>query len=519
VAGAIPIEMRDFLLTDFRQEVCRKMEVVPFEHQAKWWAAADGFTLSNETPTGNEPQMEVQLKDKSYAKRRLYPRMHGRARIIADLGSFKIGKSFGSGLWATGFAAVPDARVKLIGLEYDACAPEFEYLVEFLCSERGMNMKYDSLQNRLKDGRMWLEFPNGARFEARSWERADGLKGKEDDAYIYCEAYQLPGLECYTSFKQNLDARTGYAVFPTTPDRPWVKVFHEHGHGDPAFPDWQCVCGVSRDVNPYAFRADQREQDRQIMTREKFAIHYEGKLGDFVGSVFGYQVGQRQFTQQTHPDVWKDKDAPATLANFKIPKHWELLAGGDTGTHYAASIVAFNENGDAFVLEEFPNYRYVGGTIEADPETTIPEWAAKLRKRLSHYGMAQVLRADQNSQFKSELRKYGLAITTGEKSLETRTEIMREYFQHHKIWFAPWLSVIPYEVEQAQWPKDESATGKFQRIKKKDHSLDTVEHVLASRPRADRDESKDDRLWVEQFVGQKLRSKRSSSWDPHMGAA
>ena len=46
-----------------------------------------------------------------YAK--VAPRPEGRARFLTDLGAFKIGKSYGAALWASGFAAVPGARVSL----------------------------------------------------------------------------------------------------------------------------------------------------------------------------------------------------------------------------------------------------------------------------------------------------------------------------------------------------------------------------------------------------------------------
>jgi hypothetical protein len=105
---------------------------------------------------------------------------------------------------------------------------------------------------------MFLELQNGSRFEAKSWERKDSLKGKEIDAYLYCEAYQLPGIECFTSFSQNLRARRGYAYFATTPDRPWIKQLHELGHGND--PEWHCTCSVGAEVNPYTF--DQKAKER-----------------------------------------------------------------------------------------------------------------------------------------------------------------------------------------------------------------------------------------------------------------
>jgi hypothetical protein len=310
-ATKLPNDVRDQVITAFRKRICETCEIVPWRHQAEWWAASDGAQLLEvEAPEGMP--VAVAKPDNTWETRihALAPRPHGRAKVLADLGAFKVGKSFGAGIWASAFAAVPNGRVQLIGLEYDICIPEFEYICETLLSERGLGLRYDSLQNRPRDGRMWLDFPNGARFEARSWERKDTLKGKEIDCYIYCEAYMLPGLECYTSFSQNLRAREGYAVFATTPDRPWVKELHEAAHsGKEEFHNWHCTCNVPASANPHTFDASIMERDKNLMTREKYQIHYLGQLGDFVGQVFNFQRGEKVFTQASHPLLWNQTSA------------------------------------------------------------------------------------------------------------------------------------------------------------------------------------------------------------------
>lgn len=504
-------DLRDSVMTAFRQAVCDKMEFIPFVHQAQCWAAADGLILTDTVTTAGHG-MQVQLPDRSTEWRVTLPRSEGRARVLADLGSFKIGKSAGAAMWGTGFATIPNRRVKLVGIEYDTCAPEFEYLVEALLSERGMNLPYDSLQNRPRDGRMWLDLPNGTRYEARSWERKDGLKGKEDDAYIYAEAYQLPGLECYTDFKQNLRKRNGYAYVATTPDRPWVKVFHEHGHGDPDFPNWQCVCGVARDVNPHTFDAKTKAQDKLVMTREKFAIAYEGQLGEFVGSVFNYQRGQKLFTTRTHPQVWVDPSKPATLENLRIPRHWEVVGAGDTGTFTSAILCAFDEQGTAFVIYEQPNYRYVAGKHEW-LDTSIPQWTRQMLQQMARFDV-RGLWADKNSQFKREFQAHDLTLFGADAGLEQRTEVTREYFQHDRIFLAPWLSVLPYEIEQAQWPDEATSAGKFGRKKKQDHTLDGLEHVLARRPIAPDQVTVRPMTWLEGYLGRVPSARQGNA---HLG--
>lgn len=512
MAPHIPNSVRDDALTLFRQRICDRLSITPFPHQASWWAASDGLTLLDEVDPNPANGMRVKLGDGSIQNRMTLPRVGGRAKVIADLGAFKIGKSFSSALWTAAFAAIPGARVQLVGLEYDICEPEFNYLCEFLLSEAGMNMKTEAYQNRPKDGRMWLEVAEtGARFEAKSWERKDSMKGKEIDCYLYCEAYMLPGLECYTSFSQNLRARDGYAIFATTPDRPWVNEIHNAAHsGLPEFERWHCTCSVHSSQNPYTFDQRAMERDKNLMTREKFQIHYEGKLGDFVGRVYNYQRGERTFTPLTHPELFQGGSGRDHLV---IPDGWELVSGADTGTYSSALTVALSPDGDAFVVDEFPNYRYVAGVPELDETLTIPTWAGGVVQRVVGLGGQAFAWADKNSQFKQEVRNYGLHLESNLVPLEARTEISREYFKQGKIWLAPWLSVLPWELENAAWPEEASASGKFARVKDRDHTLDCLEHVLSKRPRGRGTQTTiEKRTWAESFFGP-LRKRHDR--DPH----
>lgn len=476
MAPRIPNDVRDQLCSAFRERICEVMEVAPFLHQRNVWAASDGLILTGEPdPDG----LTVRTEEGLIIKSGTIPRPAGRARFLADLGAFKIGKSYGAALWGAGFAAVPGARVSLVGLEYDICAPEFTYIAEFLLSERGMNLKHKHFTNRPRQGDMYLEMPNGAIFECRSWERKESLKGKENDAYIYCEAYQLPGIECFVSFSQNLRARRGYAYFATTPDKPWIKLLHELGHGHD--PEWHCTCSVGAEANPYTFDAKAKERDMTLMTREKYEIHYNGQLGDFVGRVFNYASGERTFGNQSHPYLFGG-NGECLRSNLVIPDGWEIVGGADTGTYYSAVLVAFNPEGEAFIIDEFPNYRYVAGAPERNESLSIPTWARQVTRRTYELGGKPNFWADPNSQFKGELRNYGITLLPARLGVEARTEITREYFEHRRVWLAPWLEVVPFELENASWPEEATATGKFQRVKDRDHSLDPVEHIFGRRP-------------------------------------
>lgn len=319
---------RDALIAQFRRRVATAADIVLFPHQADWQLASEGWTLVDAEPGPGQHYTDVivpadtlgprsTVQDHrvvntipcAVVRRLIVPRDGGAAHVLADLAAYKAGKSFGTALWLAGFAILPE-KVHLIGFEYATSEPEFNYLADFLLSERGMNMKADVFHNDRRAGRMRIKLADtGAEFEVKSWERKEGLKGKKVLCYCYCEAYQLPGLECYTTLAQNLRELRGFAAFPTTPDRPWVGIFHDYGHGHD--PDWHCTCAVDARCNPYTY--DQRARDRDdpakggIMTKERFAISWQGKLGSFIGRVYDLQRGDaaRIFTPATHPILWK----------------------------------------------------------------------------------------------------------------------------------------------------------------------------------------------------------------------
>jgi hypothetical protein len=363
---------------------------------------------------------------------------------------------------------------------------------------------------------MWLDLENGCRYEAKSWERKDTLKGKEIDAYCFCEAFMLPGIECLTSNSQNLRARRGYAIFPTTPDRPWVKELHGLGHGEDE--EWHCTCSVGAEVNPFTFDARSKVRDEKLMTREKFAIHYEGKLGDFVGRVFNFSRGQSVIPAA----MWSIEPSPdAALSGLAstVPDGWECLLAADTGTYYTALAVAFSPAGDAYVLEEFPNYRYVAGVAERDEGITIPQWAAKVTQWCADRQVRCAPWADKNSQFKKELINYGMMLLPASSPLETRTEIAREYFQHSRIYLAPHLAILPFEIENAQWPEQVSAAGKFSRSKDRDHTLDCLEHILAKRPIGRPVQSELPKgSWLGAYKASNKLGWKSQIRNPHLGS-
>jgi len=315
------VAARDAAVAAFRRHVYARTKFAPLYHQAEWQTASEGWMLHDVAPEPGQhflpisvadPADTTYLRESRHQRLLVVPRLLTPrtciARFCTDLAAFKGGKSFGAGKWPVGFACIPDAHIQFIGAEYSTSEPEFTVLCDTLCSERGMNMKYTQMINDYRNGRMMLRLKTGALFECKSWERKQNLKGKKITAFVWTEAYQLPGLETFTGLVQNIRELRGWSIWTTTPDRPWVGELHKRGH-DPSDPIWHCTCGVRDSANPVTYDASARDRNDPdkggIMTRERFAIAHNGTLGVFVGRVYNFAQGSRQFSFGSHPHLWK----------------------------------------------------------------------------------------------------------------------------------------------------------------------------------------------------------------------
>ena len=300
---------RHALVHEYRRKALAKYDATWFPHQAEWMLASEGWVLTDQAPAKGQPSTLVMLEDEAIEPRLIVPRPGGPAHALVDLAGFKGGKSFSLAMFAAGFAGVDGAGVDFIGLEYDTSEPEFNYLIEFLLSERGLCLPTKSFRNHKKDGAMWITLKNDCHFEVKSYRasrKSETMKGKTRDAYIFTEAYQLPGLHVYSHIAQNLRQRDGFAAFATTPDRAWVRELHDKGHGKD--PYWHCTCEIDASCNPFTF--DQAARDRDdpdkggLMTRERFAVAWGGKVNRHIGAVYDYEKGAQMFSPLNAPHLF-----------------------------------------------------------------------------------------------------------------------------------------------------------------------------------------------------------------------
>lgn len=210
-----------------------------------------------------------------------------------------------------------------------------------------------------------------------------------------------------------------------------------------------------------------------------------------------------------------------SLLRRPVPSDWKVLFSADTGTYMSGGIVLFPPDSfECFVVEEFPNYRYVGGEIELLGDS-IPEWCRKVRSTFALYrpGIKVKGWCDENSQFKTELQHHKVYLRGNARKLELRVEIAREYIQNKRVHLAPWLSVLPWEIEHAVWPDDTNSAGRFERLKENDHSLDWLEHILSRRPRHKAVVERKTKSFVARELEQHKgwRTLVAGGGDPHMG--
>ena len=208
-----------------------------------------------------------------------------------------------------------------------------------------------------------------------------------------------------------------------------------------------------------------------------------------------------------------------TPDDLVIPEEWDVLAGADTGTYMSGVIAAIPpiDEPPIYFLEEFPNYHYVGGEIEL-LGITVREWIRTFGARLQHLSKSETTFAwvDRNTTFISEIGE-GLAFERNFIHLELRTEITREYFQQGRIFLAPWLTILPYELEHATWPDEATAGGRFTRRKRHDHTLDCLEHIASQRPISTHDRKEGPSKFLDRYLTEHGKSDRNKRKDVHLG--
>ena len=207
-----------------------------------------------------------------------------------------------------------------------------------------------------------------------------------------------------------------------------------------------------------------------------------------------------------------------TRDHLRLPASTEYRLGAHVGRFSSAVILALIPNYPVFVVEEIPNYHYVGdGEIELAGLTTV-EWGELVVRTWRSYAGKEArctALVDPDTQFSKEMARCKLRLRKNiNHGPELRCEVTREYFHDNKIFLMPWLTVLPSEISSAQWPPEASSAYKV-RATGRDYTLLALEQVICRRPEAKAITKEAKPHWIAQKIREAGGATRKT--DRHLG--
>lgn len=207
-----------------------------------------------------------------------------------------------------------------------------------------------------------------------------------------------------------------------------------------------------------------------------------------------------------------------TRDHLRLPTGTQFQMGACTGRFSSAVIIALIVDHPVLVIDEIPNYHYVGdGEIELAGLTSV-EWGEHVVRQWRFYAGKDARASawvDPDTEFEKEMKRCKLRLRKNLKhGPELQTEVLREYFQENRIMFAPWLQILPNEISRARWPAEESNAYQV-RARGQDYTLCALEQVISRRPAASVRYSPPQPHWITKRI-QDANSFMSKS-DAHLG--
>jgi phage FluMu gp28-like protein len=132
--------------------------------------------------------------------------------------------------------------------------------------------------------RMLIEFPGGGRFEVRSGDNPDTLRGEGLQLVILDECAFMDDSVWNAALRPSLAIGHGHALFISTPNgQNWFYRLYALGFDDLA-PDWSCFNFQSTD-NPF-FPVDEMESAKRELPERIFRAEYMAEFLKDTGAVF-----------------------------------------------------------------------------------------------------------------------------------------------------------------------------------------------------------------------------------------
>jgi hypothetical protein len=173
-----------------------------------------------------------------------------------------------------------------------------------------------------------------------------------------------------------------------------------------------------------------------------------------------------------------------TRDHLRLPDETQFQMGAFVGRFSSAVILALIPEHPVLVVDEVPNYHYVGdGEIELTGLSAV-EWGESVVRQWRFYAGKEPARAwvDPDTEFQKEMKRCKLRLRRNLKhGPELQVTVLREYFQENRIMLAPWLDILPNEISRARWPAEESNAYQV-RSRGQDYTLSALEQVISRRP-------------------------------------
>lgn len=232
------------------------------------------------------------FKEMGYEPHEYQIKVHSSdARYIMVVAGTRGGKSFTTAHEALVTFFLPDARIWLVGQQYNVADKEFDWIEERLLSWRiedksaveffGINI------HKPKFGSRRITSPWGSYIETKSCKEPEKLLGVELDLIVLCEPHHIAWKIWQQMLRGRLASRKGRVIGAATGCgySTLMRKFLQRGKSEEEkWSEWYAL-SYSSDKNPY-FPKEEFEAAREELDEKIFLEQFGGQIVDIRGNVF-----------------------------------------------------------------------------------------------------------------------------------------------------------------------------------------------------------------------------------------
>lgn len=391
-------------------------------------------------------EKEIFFEIMGYYPHDLQKQVHScEARFMIVVAGTRGGKSYMTAHEALATFFLPDARIWLVGKQYDVADKEFDWIEERLLTwrigDKSAAEFFGIKIHKPKFGSRSIRAPWGSYIETKSCKDPDTLLGVELDLIILCEPHHIAWKIWTQMLRGRLASRKGRALGAATGCgfSALMRKFVERGLDESEdWKDWFTLSFRSKD-NPY-FPEDEYEAARKELDSKIFEEQYAGKIVDVRGNVFYFEA-ENEFNIEDlkRPEDWSNFVAYIYKANnpscaVVVAKHPKSKALYVVEELFFKTGVAISEH--FYQIDEVIKGRYGNKkriwTLGEDKLS---------RKIISDVGLFDMSDEDELSMGRSQL-------------LKARVLAINDYFEKDKLFISRNCPYLKESLLKARWPED-----------------------------------------------------------------